>query len=97
MKKSNHKICKSVKQAAVCKYLGCDVELKLDNMSPSKCEFRISPRAAAEQAIVRFESGESFPGRPLMDVHSELHTAAKHFLFQYRLLSDGKEIVPMCQ
>ncbi|MBK5275156.1 MAG: hypothetical protein JJE30_08900 [Desulfuromonadales bacterium] len=88
----HHKVLRSVKQAAVCRHLGCDVNIQIDAANPGKVVFRISPPSAAEHAIQLFESGASLPARPLLDTLSELHTSVKIFLYQYRQLFSGKEM-----
>jgi hypothetical protein len=86
----NYKIVKSVKQASICQYHELDVEILHDAANPGKVLFRVSPPAAAELAIERFENGECLPARLLLDVHSQLHAEIKNFLYQFRLLSGGK-------
>lgn len=81
------KIVRSVKQAAVCRYHGLDVDLVYDCAHPGKVVFKISPPSAAEKTIEVFEAGELLPARELLDTAAGLHQEVKHFLYLHKQIS----------
>lgn len=86
----NYKILKSAKQASICRYAGCDLDIQIDAQNSSAVIFRASPIAAAEYAIAQFESGAELPARELLNVHDSLHREIKLFMSQWRQIGSDK-------
>ncbi|MBW4056709.1 MAG: hypothetical protein HIU83_15175 [Proteobacteria bacterium] len=86
----NHKIIKSVKQATIARFFGCNIELLHDAANPGKVLFRATPGELAEDSIRLFEAGELLPGRAILDGYSNLYREIRDFLRQYKKQSNGK-------
>lgn len=77
------RIITSVKEAAVCRYFGCRVDMKADPGNDKRVLFLID-QEAADNAIEIYMGNHRLPVKDLLDALSETHRDLKAFARQGR-------------
>lgn len=88
----------SAKQAAICKYFGCEIKLKANPKDPRHVLF-IVDEAGAGKALDVYHSNQALPVHDVLDALTEIHQLAKVFICQHKQPKDpppagvGKDLI----